>query len=308
MKKRQENSHSARSPAVFDISSDICVWSRAGVINPFHCINAFDCLSCPLHKRLKKDVAAGRLKNGRAPVDWRIFTDPPRMEAEDRKCRHMLSGRVSYKYCINNYQCDTCAYNQMIEDEASADMRAYSSKKIVSGFTIAENYYYHFGHTWARVEYGGFVRIGLDDFAARIFGPFDRIELSGMGKAIGQGEPCFRLIRGDLQASGLCPVDGAVVAVNPRAAAEGAFPVDEPFDAGWLMVIEPVRLTSRLRRLYFAEQSRFWLEKEVGVLASMISGEGGYELAATGGRAMPDIYGLNPGLGWDRLKTTFLHS
>ncbi|MBS3809224.1 MAG: glycine cleavage system protein H [Desulfobacterales bacterium] len=308
MRKKTQIQNTARNPAVFDMSSDICVWSKAGVISYTRCINAFDCLSCPLHKRLKKDVSSGRLKDGRAPVDWRVFPDRPRTEAEQMKCRHMLSGRISYKYCINNYQCDSCPYNEMIEDETLSDFQEHSVQTIVSGFALARNYYYHSGHTWARVEYGGFVRMGLDDFSARLFGPFDRINLPDMGTAIRQGEACCGIIRGNLQAECLSPIEGVVVAVNPRASAKDSFPEWEPFDAGWLMVIEPVHLTSRLRRLHFGEESRTWLEQEAVALAAIIAEESGHELAATGGRAIPDIYGHLPELDWHELKHRFLHT
>lgn len=308
MKRKTQSRNSARSPAVFDMSSNICVWSKAGVIKPTRCINAFDCLSCPLHKRLKKDVATGRLTDGRAPVGWQDFPVHQATQAEQMKCRHMLSGRVSYKYCINNYQCDSCPYNEMMEDEALADFQDHSVQKIVSGFALAENYYYHPGHTWARVEYGGFVRMGLDDFTARVFGPFDRIALPDMGTALRQGDTCCEVIRGSLQAGCLCPIEGVVVAVNPRASAKESFPEWEPFDAGWLVVIEPVHLTSRLRRLHFGEESFAWMEQEATALTSMIAEETGHAVAATGGRAMPDIYGHLPELDWNELKHRFLHT
>lgn len=310
MKKHTRTDRSRKNLVVFDMHSNACVWSKAGVIAPTQCINAFDCLNCPLHKRLKRDVAEGRLKDGRAPVDWRVFPDRRPPEAEQMKCRHMLSGRVSYKYCINNYNCDACEYNEMMENEVLAGYEDHSLQKIVAGFAVAENYYYHRGHTWARVEYGQFVRIGIDDFAARVFGPFGRINTPGLGAAVSQDEPFGELIRDDLHAGILSPVEGVVVAVNPRAAGQEEFPEWEPYDAGWLMLVKPVKLTARLRRLLFEDESRRWMENEAAKLSAMISEEE-YPLAAAGGRAMPDIYGHvghMPELGWDRLKRTFLHT
>ncbi len=36
-------------------------------------------------------------------------------------CRHALTGRVTAaKVCINNYECNHCAYDQMIDDEDMA--------------------------------------------------------------------------------------------------------------------------------------------------------------------------------------------
>jgi glycine cleavage system H lipoate-binding protein len=308
MKKSNHPAHSFNSSAVFDMSNNTCVWSKAGVIHATPCINAFDCLNCPLHKKLKRDVAEGRLKDGRVPLDWRIAPDHRPPQAGQQKCRHMLSGLVASRQCINNYHCESCAFNQMLEDEVFTDFQNHSQQKIVSGFAIAENYYYHTGHAWARVEYGGFVRVGLDDFGARVFGPFERIALPELGSAVQQGEPYCSLVRGNLRAECLSPVEGVVVAVNPKASADGQFPEWEPYDAGWLMVIEPVRLNSRLRKLFSNEDCRKWMEDEASRLAAMIDAECGFRLAATGGRAIPDIYGQLPELGWERLKTAFLHT
>jgi glycine cleavage system H lipoate-binding protein len=215
---------------------------------------------------------------------------------------------VSYKYCINEYDCDRCAYNQMVEDEVLAEQLSRSRQTVVSGFALAANYFYHFGHAWARVEYGGRVRVGLDDFASRLFGPFDRVDLPKMGCALRQGEPGFGLARGNLRAECLCPVEGVVVAVNPKASGEDDPLTSEPYDEGWLMVIEPVKLLSGLRNLFFEEESRAWLEDEASSLTAMVSEETGMRLAATGGRALPDIYGRLPELGWDRLKRAFLRT
>jgi len=292
----------------FDMTSHTCVWSKAGVIKPTRCINAFDCLNCPVYKRMKRAVAEGRLKDGRAPADWRV-SEPRLLQIPSQmKCRHMLSGRVSYKYCINDYDCDRCAYNQMVEDEVLAEQLSRSRQTVLSGFALAENYYYHYGHTWARVEYGGRVRVGLDDFASRLFGPFDRVDLPKMGSVLRQGEPGFGLTRGSLQAESLCPLEGVVVAVNPKASEEGGPLTSKPYDEGWLMVIEPVKLLNGLRNLFFEEESRAWLEDEASSLTAMVAEETGMRLAATGGRALPDIFGRLPELGWDRLKRAFLRT
>lgn len=40
------NQKRQREPVVMSMVNDQCVWSRAGVIKPVKCINAFDCLGC----------------------------------------------------------------------------------------------------------------------------------------------------------------------------------------------------------------------------------------------------------------------
>jgi glycine cleavage system H lipoate-binding protein len=308
MKPNIQSVMSSTKVLAFDMSSHVCVWSQAGVIKSTRCINAFDCLNCPIYKRMKQVVADGKLKEGRAPVDWRVAEARELRDPFQMKCRHMLSGRVSYKYCINDYDCDRCAYNQMIEDEVLAEQLSRSRQTVVSGFALAANYYYHIGHAWARVEYGGRVRVGLDDFVSRLFGPFERVDLPKMGYVLRQGEPGFGLVRGNLRAECLSPLEGVVVALNPKVFDQAGPLTAEPYDGGWLMVIEPVRLLSGLRNLLFEDESRAWLEDEASSLTAMVSEDTGMRLAATGGRALPDIFGRMPELGWKRLTKAFLRT
>lgn len=308
MNKQIDKTKKQAQAIVYDISNRLCVWSNSGVLPPTVCINAFDCLNCPLDRKLKKDIASGALKDGRILAGWRVSGDIKRRSAARKKCRHMLSGRVSVKYCINDYDCERCAYHQMVEEEILAEQQSAAGHSIVSGFALAHNHYYHNGHTWARVEYGGFVRIGLDDFALKIFGPVDEFVLPGLGRVVCQNEPGFGFKRGELEANCRCPVEGVVVAVNQRAGASVNPPKSDAYDDGWLLVVEPVKLRNNLRNLFYGEESRLWLEDEASRLTSMISEEAEYRLAATGGRALTDIYGKMPELGWDRLKEEFLKS
>ncbi|MEW5724561.1 MAG: hypothetical protein AB1896_15730 [Thermodesulfobacteriota bacterium] len=296
----------SRQAVIFDVAGNQCVWSQAGVIKPTACVNAYDCLNCPLDKVLKTDIAQGRLKGGRVLAGWRVSSDIPSRPVDQKKCRHMLSGLVSYKNCVNDYDCANCAYHQTIVDEGLTDPPTRVEETIVSGFSLSRHYYYHRGHSWARVEYGGRVRVGLDDFATRLFGPFDRFSLPKLGSTVGQGQPGFGLTREELTAECLSPIEGVVVAVNAKAAGPGRPPVQDPYGQGWLMVIEPIRLRLGLRNLLFEEESQAWLEDEAARLTSMIAQETGYRLAATGGRALPDIYGQVPDIGWEHLTREFL--
>jgi len=151
-------------------------------------------------------------------------------------------------------------------------------------------------------------RIGLDDFAARLFGPFAQVDLPRMGFVLRQGEPGFGLVRGDLRAECLSPVEGVVVALNPKVSDQPDSLTAAPYDDGWLMVVEPVKLLIRLRNLFFEDESRVWLEDETERLTGMVAEDTGMQLAATGGRALPDIFGRMPELGWKRLTQTFLRT
>jgi glycine cleavage system H lipoate-binding protein len=58
----------------------------------------------------------------------------------------------------------------------------------IKGFRIPQGYYLHSGHTWIKVEESSTVRVGIDEFAQRLLGPFDRIEAPLLGKEVKQGK------------------------------------------------------------------------------------------------------------------------
>jgi len=227
-------------------------------------------------------------------------------QVSDQKCRHMLSGRVVSKYCVYDFNCDTCSYNQMMEDENINLHNTRVATDIVAGFELAENYYYHKGHAWARIEYGGRVRVGLDDFSMRLVGESDRFKLPELGEVVHQGEACAQLSRGPFKAAALSPVEGVVVAKNPAVLGNAEIANRSPFVDGWLMVIEPLRLKANLKRLLFRDESVSWMEDESSRLSAMFADQTSYKLAATGGRAVNDIFGQLPESSWETLVKEFL--
>ena len=293
------------NPNVFGLANDQCVWSRAGVVKPVKCMNAFDCLGCAFDQKVQADFQA-REQQIRAgahdPRNVRL-----RMLMNQRKCRHMLSGRVTYKLCAHGYNCVKCPYDQMIEDTSVMPRRLSAPAcDSAAGFDVARDYYYHHGHTWARVEYGGRVRIGVDDFAMRMLGPQDTIELPGLGESIRQNRPQAELRRGSHSAEAMSPVDGKVLAINTRITGKADTVNASPYGDGWLMVIQPNNLRKNLKNLLFGTESLAWMDDEGTRLATMLSDESGYQLAATGGEVIRDIYGSIPNLDWNRLVQEFM--
>ncbi len=290
-------------PVIFSVENDQCVWSRAGVIKTTKCINAFDCLGCSLDQRVLTNFEEQRKSSGQA--DRR----PPRMVLMMRKgkCRHMLSGRIPYGSCSYAYNCVKCPFDQMIEDTSYLPNLRRPEVEKASGFDIARNYYYHQGHAWARVEYGGRVRVGMDDFALRLLGPQDEIEIPGLGSTVGQSRPAAVLKRSGKEAATLSPVDGVVVATNHNILKRATTANDAPYAEGWLMVIQPKTLRNNLKNLFFDSEGLTWIDDEASRLGGLLSGNAGYPMMPTGGEALKDIYGTVPEIGWDRLVDEFLN-
>lgn len=299
----QETKKTGR-PNVYGLANDQCVWSRAGVVKPIKCMNAFDCLGCAFDQKVQADFEAREQQTRLPGADPR--TVRLRMLMNQLKCRHMLSGRVTYKLCGHGYNCVKCPYDQMIEDTAFMPRLSAPACDDASGFDVARDYYFHHRHAWARVEYGGRVRVGVDDFAMRMLGPQDSIKLPKLGETVRQSLPQAELHRGGHGAEALSPIDGKVLAVNPKIGSKPETVNQSPYGDGWLMVIQPTNLRKNLKNLLYGTESLAWMDDESTRLATMLSEESGYQLAATGGEVIRDIYGTVPHLDWNRLVAAFL--
>ncbi len=108
-----------------------------------------------------------------------------------------------------------------------------------SDFAVPANVLLHPGHAWLRMD-GEVATAGIDDFAQRLVGPVSQVELPEEGATLVQGQPAWQLTVDGRQISMVSPVDGTVVAVNPRLAHE-ATTLRDPYGEGWLVKVRPTR-------------------------------------------------------------------
>ena len=286
-----------------EASQNECIWMKAGVINFKLCDNAFDCLSCPFDKAMSRSLRGQDKKL----VSWRrAMRDKPYNQKE---CRHMLSGRVPYRLCANEYRCHLCEFDQALEEADLQVVPGSAHTHRVAGFQVADNYYYHRGHSWARVEHGGFVRLGLDDFAMRLLGRPTRIQLPKLGVQLEQTAPGWSLQREAKTARVLAPMNGVVVATNHKVMEHAELAKEDPYGQGWLVVVEPHALKQNLQDLLFETEVAGWLQAEADKLTTMVMQSYGMPLAATGGEMVDDIFGNLPDPSparWEELVHEFL--
>ncbi len=278
-----------------------CVWMKAGVVNFKTCENAFDCTSCAFDKAMSR----GLVKKPTALVSWReVKRNQPYLQ---RECRHMLTGRVQFKLCAHNYECKDCGYDQFLYDEDLLHQDSAVQVKKVAGFSVADGYYYHKGHSWARIEHGGFVRLGVDDFAWRLLGGPTDISLPKIGFQLRQNEKGWCIKREERSAGVLSPMNGIVMATNLDALRQPHLSKKDPYGKGWLIVIDPLGgLKKKTRSLMFEQTTVSWLAAEVRKLEEMVMNVYGVPLAATGGEVVEDIFGNLRNLKWEDLVHEFL--
>jgi glycine cleavage system H lipoate-binding protein len=224
----------------------------------------------------------------------------------DRLCRHTLTNRIEKRVCAYDYECSSCDFDQLFEDVWTTKSKSYPTEvHDIKGFNIPADYWYHSGHAWARIESGGFIRVGLDDFALKVLGEADALELPLMGKELDQNKPGWGLKRKENMADVLSPVDGVIVEVNANVRENPGIANREPYSDGWLFMVRNPNIKKTMKNLMTDTSSFDWINQEINRLESMIEEVAG-PLAADGGYLGSDVFGNLPKLGWKNLTNAFL--
>jgi glycine cleavage system H lipoate-binding protein len=275
-----------------------CIWMQSGVVDFKSCNNFYDCTSCKYDRAMRKKVEKGEL------ISWQDAMR--KRDGLDRLCRHSLTNRIPKRSCAYDYQCSTCDFDQFFEDVWSVKTGPSPfESRTIKGFEVPKGYYLHNGHTWARIESGGFMRIGLDDFVLKLLGKADAMDLPLIGKELDHARPGWGIKRDHNLADILSPVDGVIVEVNPRARENPGLANDDPYGKGWLFMVRTPDIKKDAQRLIGDEKSMDWMSGEVKKLEGMIEEVAG-PLAADGGYLCDDIYGNLTDLGWNNLTRNFL--
>jgi len=173
------------------------------------------------------------------------------------------------------------------------------------GFRFQEEMAYHPGHAWAFVEGPDRVRVGVDDFAQRLIGRTERVDLPPVGTQVQQGQQTWTLYRDGRRASMLSPLSGQVVEVNPRILENPGLIQEDPYGEGWLFAVRATDLRANLNNLLSGRLVRHWLEEASARLRARLHGPLGLPFS-DGGTAVADLGALVPDGEWADAVREFL--
>jgi glycine cleavage system H lipoate-binding protein len=277
-----------------------CLWMQAGVVKFKNCDNYYDCTSCKYDHAMDLKVAKGK------QISWQeAMKKRPDL---DRVCRHSLTSRIDKRMCAYDYECGKCDFDQYFEDIWTTKTSAIPGEmQQIKGFDVPMGYYFHNGHAWARIESGGYIRVGLDDFALKVLGEADALDLPLIGKELDQSKAGWGLKRKDNLADVLSPIDGVIMEVNSKVRENPKLANHQPYGDGWLFMVRTPDVKRTMKQLMVDQDSLSWMNTEVSELEGMIEDVAG-PLAADGGYLVDDIYGNLPDLGWKNLTQKFLRT
>lgn len=180
--------------------------------------------------------------------------------------------------------------------------RAHALPEIVAGFRVAPKFSYHPGHTWAMKESSDVVRIGIDDFAGKLAGPLDAINLPQVGRWVTQGQKACTLQHQGAKVDMVAPIDGTVLEINEAVLRDPELARRDPYGDGWLMLVNAPDTKIKFRNLLNGPLARLWTEEAATRLMRQLPHQ---PAMADGGLALDNLSAEVPLADWSALTRSF---
>lgn len=174
---------------------------------------------------------------------------------------------------------------------AAAPQRPRLVPPIAAGFKVPDNVRYHPGHTWAASESAELVKVGIDDFAAKLVGNVKKIDLPTRGQWVRQGQKVITFRDGDRKIDMVSPIEGTVVDINEAALQTPNLAKDDPYGEGWLIEVHSPDAKTNFKNLLNGALARRWIEEAAVRLRAMIPSPAG-AFAQDGGLVAGDVLSL----------------
>jgi len=203
-----------------------------------------------------------------------------------RKCRHEFTGEFKQRTCENGFDCRNCVTHAKLIQNKSTNTDAIEAPIQVYGFSMPADRLYHRGHTWVKSDASATYTIGLDDFATRLLGTPDGIELPKVGTQLQVNGTAWNFKKGTSAMRILSPLDGEVVATSDGS-------------EGWYLKIRPQTTEVNKKHLLCDHEVSAWLLREYEQLQYKLADPKVGITLADGGTPVQDFIKAYPDKNWD---------
>jgi len=128
---------------------------------------------------------------------------------------------------------------------------------IPGGVFISKN------HCWVTIEADGNVKAGIDDFAKKIIGNIDDIEMPNLGMKANKGSALFSIRQKNRTLSFISPVSGVVTKINTKLKEDIDSINITPYETNWICSIDADNLDSELQDLKIGKSAVAFYHKEI---------------------------------------------
>ena len=132
----------------------------------------------------------------------------------------------------------------------------------IKGYNMPDDLYYHKDHSWARVD-GNKVTVGMNDFFQKEAGDIVFVDLPEEEDEVSQGETCGKIQSRKWIGKLVAPVSGEIAEINEALEDDTSLINSDPYDKGWILVIEASNLEDELGSLMKGSAVAPFIEEEI---------------------------------------------
>jgi glycine cleavage system H lipoate-binding protein len=151
------------------------------------------------------------------------------------------------------------------------------------------------------------VRVGIDQFAARLIGKIEGLNLPQRGQWVRQGQKVWSARRNGAAAELVSPIEGIVTDINEAVVKDPELARRDPYGEGWLMIVQSPDAKTNFRSLLGGSLARKWMEDAASRLRGKMPALAGV-VAQDGGLVVGDVAGALTDQDWKELTREFFLS
>ena len=128
---------------------------------------------------------------------------------------------------------------------------------IPGGVFIAKN------HTWLSMNQEGIAKVGIDDFAQKLIGKIDSLELPNLGMNVKVGQPLFTIKQGNRSVTFTSPVSGKVSQINTLLKDNLEALDVTPYERNWVCALDAENLDSEIKEMQIGKSAVAFFQEDI---------------------------------------------
>lgn len=146
-----------------------------------------------------------------------------------------------------------------------------SSDYIKGEFSIPGGVFISKNHTWLNINQEGIGKIGIDDFAKKLIGKIDSIEMPNLGMNVKTGQPLFTIKQGYRTVTFNSPVSGKVSQVNTLIK-ENLSALDRtPYERNWICALDTENIDSELNDMCIGKSAVNFYQEDLEKFQNLLN-------------------------------------
>jgi DNA-binding response OmpR family regulator len=137
-------------------------------------------------------------------------------------------------------------------------------------FAIPGGVFISNSHTWVSLNQEGMAKIGMDDFAKKLIGKVEAVDLPNLGMQVKARQPLFTIRQGNRKVTFNSPVSGIVKSINTLLK-ENLEALDiTPYENNWICMIDTDNIDNEIKELHIGKSAVAFYQKDIDHFKSVM--------------------------------------